>query len=144
MLKEGRKTAEESKSYCAAWTHIWILALREVDLEPSAKRGANRTDALMSLYWTSGSLHPKEPPNWMSHKSTKVDPIRSSRSWKKSNQISKSYALQHIKHSFPRMQGQLMPMTGVISGFVTPKDKTKSKPLGRVKVRNFSKYVVSF
>ena len=37
-----------------------------------------------------------------------------------------------------------MPMTGVISGFVTPKDKTKAKPLGRVKVRNFSKYVVSF
>ena len=36
-----------------------------------------------------------------------------------------------------------MPMTGVISGTVTPKDKTKSNPLARVKVRIFSKSVVS-
>ena len=46
MIKEGRKTAEENKSYCRAWTHIWIPALRGVDLEHSAKRGANRTKAL--------------------------------------------------------------------------------------------------
>ena len=32
-----------------------------------------------------------------------------------------------------------MPITGVISGTVTPKDKTKSNPLARVKVRMFSK-----
>ena len=32
------------------WTHIWIPALREVDLEPSAKRGAERTKVLVSLY----------------------------------------------------------------------------------------------
>ena len=50
MLKQGRKTAEENKSYRTAWTHTWIPALREVDLEPSAKRGANRTEALVSLY----------------------------------------------------------------------------------------------
>ena len=37
-----------------------------------------------------------------------------------------------------------MTMTGVISGVVTHKDKTKSNPLARLKVRNFSKYVVSF
>ena len=37
-----------------------------------------------------------------------------------------------------------MPMTGVISGVVTPKDKTKSNPLARLKVRIFSKSVVSF
>ena len=43
MLKEGRKTAEENKSYQTASTHVWIAALREVDLEPSAERGANRT-----------------------------------------------------------------------------------------------------
>ena len=35
-----------------------------------------------------------------------------------------------------------MPMTGVISGFVTPKDKTKSNPLAKLKVRIFSKSVV--
>ena len=102
MLKKGRKTAEENKSYRTAWTHIWIPALREVDLEPSAKRGANRTEALVSLYWSSRSLHPKEPPNQISHTSTKVDPIRSSRTWKKFYQTSKSYALQHIKTLFPK------------------------------------------
>ena len=48
------------------------------------------------------------------------------------------------KDSFPRIQGQLMPMTGVISGVTTPKDKTKSNPLARLKVRIFSKSVASF
>ena len=37
-----------------------------------------------------------------------------------------------------------MPMTEVISGVVTPKDKTKSNPLPRLKVRIFSKSVVTF
>ena len=32
-----------------------------------------------------------------------------------------------------------MPMTGFISGVVTPKDKTKSNPLAREKVRILSK-----
>ena len=50
MLKYGRKTAEENKSYCTAWTHKWMPALREVDLEPSAKKGANRTEGLVRLY----------------------------------------------------------------------------------------------
>ena len=50
MLKEGRKTAEENKSYRTASIYIWIPALREVDLEPNAERGANRTEALVSLY----------------------------------------------------------------------------------------------
>ena len=50
MLKQGRKTAQENKSYRTAWTHTWIPALREVDLEPSAKRGGNRTEAVVSLY----------------------------------------------------------------------------------------------
>ena len=61
MLKWGRKNTAENKSYRPAWTHIWIPALREVDLEPSAKRRANRTKALLSLYWSSRSLHPKKP-----------------------------------------------------------------------------------
>ena len=102
MLKQGRETAAKNKSYHTAWTHICIPALREEDLGPSANRGATRTEALVSLYWTSPRLHPKEPPNQISHKSTKADPIRSSRTWKKSKQISKSYALQHIKTFFPK------------------------------------------
>ena len=48
------------------------------------------------------------------------------------------------KHSFSRIQGQLMPMTGVISGVVTPKDKNKSNHLARLKVRIFSKSVIGF
>ena len=47
------------------------------------------------------------------------------------------------KQSFPTLPGQLMSMTGVISGAVTPKDKTKSNPLAREKVRILSKSVVS-
>ena len=50
MLKSSRKTAEENKSYRTAWPHTWIPALKEVDLEPSAKRGGNRIKALVSFY----------------------------------------------------------------------------------------------
>ena len=48
------------------------------------------------------------------------------------------------KYSFLKMQDQLMAMSGVVSGVVTSKDKTKSNPLPRLKVRIFSKSVVSF
>ena len=44
-----KKHPKERMSYRAAWTHIWIPALREVDLEPSAKRGTNRARALVIL-----------------------------------------------------------------------------------------------
>ena len=45
---------------------------------------------------------------------------------------------------FPKLQGELVPMTRVITEFVTLKDKTKSNPLDREKVRMLSKPVVSF
>ena len=32
------------------------------------------------------------------------------------------------KQTFPKLQGKLMPITGVTSGVVTAKDKTKSNP----------------
>ena len=48
------------------------------------------------------------------------------------------------KHTFRGIKGQVMPMTGVISGLLTPKGKTKSNPLARLKVRIFSKSVVGF
>ena len=39
MLKQGRrKTSEENKLYRTAWTHIWIPALRVVQLECSGKK----------------------------------------------------------------------------------------------------------
>ena len=135
MRDQKTKTAEENKSYRTAWTHIWIPALREVDLEPSAKRGANRTEALVSLYWLSRSLHPKEPPNETSHESTKVDPIRSSRTWKNLSKSPNPMLFSISKHYFPKIQGQLMSVAGIISGVVTPKDKTKWNPLPRLKVR---------
>ena len=48
------------------------------------------------------------------------------------------------KQSFPKLPGQQMPMTGVISGVVTAKDKTKSNHLAGEKVRILSKSVVNF
>ena len=41
-----------------------------------AKSGAIRTKSLASLYWSSQSLHLKKLANQISHRSTKVDPIR--------------------------------------------------------------------
>ena len=73
----------------------------EVDLKPFAKRGCNRTTVLVSLYWLACSLHPKQSPNQISNKSTKVHCIRLPWTWKKSDQIPKSYALEHIKIIFP-------------------------------------------
>ena len=52
--------------------------------------------------------------------------------------------LRILKHSFPRIEVQLMPMTGVISGVEKPTDKTKSKPFARLKGRIFSKTVAGF
>ena len=66
ILKERR--TPEKKLYHTAWTHILISALREVDLEPSAERGAKRIKNLVSLYWSSRSLHLKESPNQIPHK----------------------------------------------------------------------------
>ena len=48
------------------------------------------------------------------------------------------------KQSFPKLPGQLMLMTGVNSGVATPKDKIKSNPLAREKIRILSNFVVSF
>ena len=48
------------------------------------------------------------------------------------------------KHSFRRIKVEVMPMTGVISGLVTPKGKTNSNPLATLKVRIFSKFLVGF
>ena len=48
------------------------------------------------------------------------------------------------KQSFPKLPGDLMPMSGVISGVVRLKDKAKSKPVSRDKVRILSKSVVNF
>ena len=104
MLKQGRTTPEKNK-YRTAWTHICIQAFREVDLEPRLREEPTEIEALVSLYWSPWSSHLKKPPNWILHKSTKVDPIRSSRTWKKSDQISKSYALQHIKTNFVKNTG---------------------------------------
>ena len=47
-------------------------------------------------------------------------------------------------HSSLTILGQLMPMTGVISGVVSPEDKRKSNLLARLKIRILSKSVVSF
>ena len=86
----------------------------EVDLEPSAKRGTSRT--LSDCLELEKSL--TKSPNPM--------------------------LFSISKQSFPKLPGQQMPITGVKSGVVTPKDKIKSNPLAREKVRILSKSVVNF
>ena len=82
-------------------------ALREVDLEPSAKTGTDTTEALVSLYWLSQSLPLKQSPNRVLNKSTLVNPIKSSQTWKEINQIPKVDALQHIKINFPKITNSI-------------------------------------
>ena len=142
MLKQGKRNVEKKNR--TAWTHIWILALGNVDLEISAKRGANRTKPIVSVYWSSRSFHRKWPPNQTQNKSTKVDPIMSSRTSKTLTKSPYPMLLCISKHSFRRLKGQVMPMAGVISGLVRAKGKTKSNPLARLKVRIFSKSAVGF
>ena len=78
----------------------------------------------------------------MSHTSTKVDLSDGLELGKSFPKPSNPMLFSISKHSFLRIQGQLMPMTGVISGVVTPIDKTKLNPLARLKVRIFAKSVV--
>ena len=134
----------QEKAYRTDWPHIWIPALSEVDLETSTKREANRTKAIVSLYWLSQSFHLKEPRNQTKNKSTKADPIISSRTSKNSDEISISYAAQDIKTYFPENKRSTNPHDWGYKWVVTPKGKTKSKPLARLKVRIFSKTVVGF
>ena len=75
--------------------------LERWNCNPVLRKEPIKTKALVSFYWLSQSLHLKEPPNWTSQKSTKEDPIRLSWTWIKSDQISKSYPVQHIKN-FPK------------------------------------------
>ena len=44
-----------------------------------------------------------------------------------------------LTQSFSKLTGQVMPMTGVISGVVTPKDKAISNPLVTEKSQDFIK-----
>ena len=128
--RNKEEAPKKRKSYCAAWTQIWIPVLREIDLEPSAKRGSNKTRALLSLYWSSQSLHLKQSSNQIPCKSTKTDPGRSSQTWTKLDQIPKSYALQHTKTMFPRtIRATNAHDWGYIFGVVTPKVRQSQTPL---------------
>ena len=99
--------------YHTAWTDIWIPALREVDLEPSAKEGAKRIEALVSLYWSSRSLHLKSLLT-QSHKSQPRKNLSDRLELEES--LAKSLNSMLFSISKTKKQGQLMPMTGVISG----------------------------
>ena len=78
------------------------LALREVHLEPTANWGTNRTEDLVSLWWSSLSLPLKLFFNKILHKLTLVDPIKSSWNSVKTNRIPKLHAVQHIKTKFTK------------------------------------------
>ena len=89
-------------------------------------------------------MHHKEPANPIQNKSTKVDAIITSKTRKNPDKISISYAPKHIKAFLLKNTRSTKSMTGVISGVVTPKDKSKSNPLARLKIRIFSKSVIGF
>ena len=74
--------------------------LHTLDLETSTKTGTNRAEPIVSFHWSSQSFSHKEPANQIKNKSTKVDPIISSRTWKNSDEISISYVSHHIKTFF--------------------------------------------
>ena len=142
--EKRKKHLKESKSFCTAWTYIWIQALREVDLEQSAKREINRITALVSFNCLKACIL-----NSFLTKSQTIQP-RQTRSDhlgpEKSLTKSPNFMLYGTsKQSFPKLPGQLMPMTVVISEVVTPTGKTKSNPLAREKkVRILSKFVIGF
>ena len=107
-LSPTRKNTTENKLHCTAWTHKKEPStLREVDLEHSAKRGTNRTKALVGLYWLSWSLSMKQSFNRVLNKSSFVKPIKSSRTWKDTNQIPKLHALKHNKINFPTITNSI-------------------------------------
>ena len=73
-----------------------------------------------------------------------VNPIKSSRNSKETNQIPKLQLFSISKSTSENLPIQSMLMAGVISVVVTPKDKTKSKLLTNQKVMSITKSVVSF
>ena len=77
------------------------------------------------------SLKQISPLNQISHISTKVDPIRSSPTWKKSEQICICFAFQHIKTNFPRNTRSTNGHDQVYKWSCHTSDKTKSIPLAR-------------
>ena len=79
---EMRLNSKQIVSYCLGLC-TQNPGLREADLEHSPERGSDKINI-----WSSRSLYFKELPNQISHKSTKVDPNRPSRTWKKSDLIS--------------------------------------------------------
>ena len=99
ILKQ-RKNTQQSKLSHTAWTHISILPLKEWDLEHSADGGIIGPDS----YWTRTN-HPQScilnrVPIKSLTKHTKEPLSVCLETWKRSDQVPKSYALQHIKTIF--------------------------------------------
>ena len=120
---------KESKSYGTSWTHLWIPVLRQKYLEHSAKRGNDRTRALMIIYWESRSLNLEQYSNQISHKSIKEDCVRLSQSCKNSDQILKPYAFQHIKTNFLKTTKSTKAHFSGYKWIVPHKDKRNSSLL---------------
>ena len=113
-------------------------------MELSAKIGTDRTAAIVSLYWSPWGLPLKQSINRISCKSILVDPIKSSRTWKKMKQSPKLHALQYIKTNSPETTNSINAHDWGYKWVVTPKDKKKANPLANQNVRSVTKSVVSF
>ena len=114
MLRQGKKTATENKSYRTTWTHI---------REPSTLKGRRKTCAknrqdrspgeslLIAVNLASATPSAKPQTHWTWKT---LSDLRSSWTWKELSQIHKVNALQHIKTSplLQKLPIQTMSMTG--------------------------------
>ena len=129
MLKPRIRTETRSKSYRTALGHTRYPPVREVDLEPTGKRGNERalplwptTDRLeaYSSNWSSTQKHTQQPWKTLSKRLE----ICEDSTW-----FPKIMLFSISNKAIPELLDKLEFLTVVISGFVTPKDKTKSNPL---------------
>ena len=145
IVQEVKKKKEKKKDQLSA-NHIILpspatqnTGLKEVDLEPKPKGSSDKINKLRpkSQNTTEKSI------NRISCKSILVDPIKLFQTLKEINQFLKLYGLRHIKNNCPKTTNSIL-MTAILSRSVTPREKTKPKPLANEKTGPFKNFLASF
>ena len=142
MLKPRIRTETRNKSYRTALGHTRNPPVREVDLEPTGKRGNERA---LPLWPTTDRLeaYPRNCSSTQKHTHQPWQTLSERLEiCKDSIWPPKNIAFQPIKKKhFPNLLEMLESLTGIKSGVVTPKDKTKLNPLAVQVARHISKSV---
>ena len=131
------------------WCMLWIAMLWNRDLKAKNLKLRYQESFLVLMEENEDDFYCYRSMYWYhlwynfrickGNKSTLVNSIKSSWTWKEINKIPELHALHHITINSQKLPIQSMLITGVISGVVTPKDKTKSTPLANKKVRSITK-----